>query len=150
MKNIQNKLLFLLTLVIFSSCEPRIDLDEGQWGDHSDLINVLVYVYQFQDHELQEFQETGELTPAVRKIQRGTGMSIDIETHTASVNLPAAYSLVDDVVVLAVQHDGTLIEPLNGAPIMGVPGDFTNGPFTYRVHSADGNFADWVITINQL
>jgi hypothetical protein len=150
MKNIQNKLLFLLTLVIFSSCEPRVDLDEGQWGNHSELINVLLYVYQFQEHELQEFQETGELTTGVRKIQRGTGMSIDIENHTASVDLPAAYSLVDDVVVLAVQHDGTLVEPLNDAPVMGVPGDFTNGPYTYRVHSADGNFTDWVITINQL
>lgn len=150
MKNIQNKLLFLLALVIFSSCEPRVDLDEGQWGNHSDLINVLIYVYQFQDHELQEFKETGELTPAVRKVQRGTDMSIDEENHTASVNLPAAYSLVNDVVVLAVQHDGTLVEPLNGAPTMGLPADFTSGPFTYRVHSADGNYTDWTITINQL
>lgn len=150
MKNIKNKLFFLLTLVIFSSCEPRIDLDKGQWGDNSELINVLLYVYDFQDHELQEFRETGELTPGVRKVLRSTGVSIDEVNHTASVDLPANYSLVDDVVVIAVQHNGTLVEPLNGAPTMGLPADLTNGPYTYRIHSADGNFTDWVITINQL
>lgn len=150
MKNIKYKLICLLAFIAFSSCEPRIDLDEGQWGDNSELINVLLYVYDFQDHELQEFRETGELTPGVRKIQRGTGMSIDEDTATASVNLPAAYSLVDDAVVLAVQHNGTLVEPLNGSPTMGIPADLTGGSYIYRIHSADGNFTDWTITINQL
>lgn len=150
MKNIKNKLFFLLTLVIFSSCEPRIDLDKGQWGDNSELINVLLYVYDFQDHELQEFRETGELTPGVRKVLRSTGASIDDVNHTASIDLPANYSLVDDVVVIAFQHNGTKVEPLNGAPTAGLPADLTNGPYTYRVHSADGNFTDWAITINQL
>lgn len=150
MKNIKYKLVCLLAVIAFSSCEPRIDLDESQWGSHSELINVLLYVYDFQDHQLQEYIETGELTPGVRKIQRGTGVNIDIETQTASVNLPAAYSLTDDVVVIAVQHDGTLVEPLNGAPVMGLPADLSNGPYTYRIHSADDTFTDWTITINQL
>lgn len=150
MKNIKNQLFFLLALVAFSSCEPRVDLDYGQWGNNSELLNVLLYVYDFQDHELQEFRETGELTPGVRKVLRSTGLNIDVDNHTASVNLPAAFSLVDDVVVIAFQHNGTLVEPLDGAPTAGIPADLTNGPYAYRVHSADGNFTDWIITINQL
>lgn len=150
MKNIKYILFVFISVITLSSCEPRIDLDEGQWGNHSELINVLLYVYDFQDHELQEFRETGEITPGVRKIQRGTGVNIDLDAKTASVNLPSNFSLVDDVVALAVQHDGTLVEPLNGAPKMGLPADLTNGPYTYRVHSADGNFTDWTISINQL
>ncbi|WP_157757646.1 DUF5018-related domain-containing protein [Pseudalgibacter alginicilyticus] len=150
MKNIKNILFFLLTIVMFSSCEPRVELDRGQWGNNSDLINVLLYVYEFDEHELQEFYDTGELTPSVRKVQRGTGVNIDDINHTASIDLPAAYSLVDDVVVIAVQHHGTLVEPLNGAPTMGLPADLTGGSYTYRIHSADGNYTDWVITVNQL
>ena len=57
MRNIKNKLLFLIAVVVFSSCDPRVDLDYGQWGDNSELINVLLYVYDFQDHELQEFRD---------------------------------------------------------------------------------------------
>tara|TARA_R110002072_G_scaffold302929_1_gene489865 strand:+ start:2471 stop:2923 length:453 start_codon:yes stop_codon:yes gene_type:complete len=150
MRNIKNKLLFLIAVVVFSSCDPRVDLDYGQWGDNSELINVLLYVYDFQDHELQEFRETGELTPGVRKVLRSTGMVIDEDNHTASVNLPGSFSLVDDVVVIAFQHNGTKVEPLNGAPIAGLPADLTTGPYTYRIHSADGGFTDWVVTINQL
>ena len=149
MKNIKYKLICLLALIAFSSCEPRIDLDEGQWGNNSELLNIFLYVYDFQDHELQEFKETGQLTPGVRKVNRAAGVSIN-DDGTASVNLPAAFSLVDDVVVIAVQHDGTRVEPLNGSPTMGLPADLTGGTYTYRIHSADGNHTDWTITINQL
>lgn len=147
MKNI---IFILFALVGLTSCEPRIDLDYGQWGDNSELINVLLFVYEFEEHELQEFRETGELTTGVRKVLRSTGMSIDTDNATASVDLPDGFSLVDDVVVIAFEHNGTLVEPLNGAPTAGLPADLTTGPYTYRVHSADGNFTDWVITINQL
>lgn len=150
MRTIKNKLFFLLALVIFSSCESRVDLDYGQWGNNSELINVLLYVYEFEDHELQEFHETGELTSGVRKVLRSTGMSIDTVNQTASVNLPAAYSLANDVVVIAFQHNGTKVVPLNDAPTAGLPADLTTGPYIYRIYSADGNHTDWTITINQL
>lgn len=150
MKNIKYKIVCLLVLAVFSSCEPRIDLDEGQWGNNSELINVLLYQYEFDERELQEFVETGELTPSVRKIVRSSNLSIDTDNGTASVNVNAGFPLNDFVYVMAVQHDGTLVEPLNGAPTLGLPADLTTGPYTYRIHSADGNFTDWTITINQL
>lgn len=150
MRHIKNKLFLLLAVVVFSSCEPRIDLDEGQWGNHSELSNVLLYVYDFQEYELQEYRETGELTPGVRKVLMGTNLNIDLEDHTASIDLPADNSLVDDVVAMAFIMDGTRVEPLNDAPTLGLPADFTNGPYTYRIHSADGNYTDWVVTVNQL
>lgn len=150
MKNIKNKLICVLAFIAFVSCDPRIDLDTSQWGDNSELVNVLLYVYEFEDHQLQEYIETGEVTPGVRKVLRSEGLSIDVDNGTASVDLSSGFSLVDDVVVIAVEHTGTRVEPLNGAPTMGLPADLTNGPYTYRIHSADGNFTDWTITINQL
>ena len=151
MKNIKNKLVVcILALVAFSSCDPRIEIDESQWGNNSELINVLLFVYEFEDHELQEFRETGELTPGVRKVVRSTNLTIDLVNGTATVDLAEGFSLVDDVVVLAVEHNGTNVVPMNNAPIMGLPADLTTGPYTYRINSLDGNFTDWTITINQL
>ena len=42
-------------------------------------------------------------------------------------------------------HRALGMEPLNGAPETGVPANFSEGTYMYRVHSADGTTCDWRI-----
>jgi len=65
-------------------------------------------------------------------------------------NLPLAQQLqvsLDHIIGYADIPDGAIIKPLNGAPELGVPGDYTK-PATYEITAADGTKATWVIVVN--
>jgi len=131
------------------SCEPRIELDLGQWGDKALITNVELFKLESNDAaELVEYHLNDELVTGVRKIVISQGLStIDNENHVATVKLKAGNSLTEAGIM--IYHSGTSIEPKQNAPKAGIVSDLSAGSFVYRVNSADGSYHDWIINITQ-
>ncbi|MCB4807841.1 hypothetical protein LG651_06225 [Tamlana sp. 62-3] len=99
--------------------------------------------------KLEEYYVDETTLTGTRRVVVSSGAAaVDEETHTVTVNLRAGETITG--LAFLIYHYGTKVEPLNGAPTAGIIGDLSTGPYTYRVHSADGNFTDWTITVNQL
>ena len=134
--------LSLLALVL-CSCEPRIDLDNGQWGDNAVITDVLLFTLREQEHQLQEYYENDETATGVQRQFLSTTSAIDAGAASVTVTVPANVDLTN--VGLVIRHKAVKIEPQGSAPKAGFLEDFSNGPYTYRVVSADGTERDWTI-----
>ncbi len=148
MKN-NNLILIILVLVgTLFSCEPRIDFDRGQWGDTAFITNVNIFNLQMAEHELQEFYENGELTPARRRIFINIGNAeIDEANFTATVTVPASADLTRAGIV--IYHQSMRVVPVGNTPTAGTLTDLSSGDFVYTLVSADGTTHDWTIKIVQ-
>ena len=132
---------------IISSCGPRIELDEGAWGDKAFLTNVQIFKLDINENvHLVEWANNQDPMTGVRKLIISQGnATIDNTNFKATVKLTAGASLVGTGFMFF--HSGTLIEPIGGAPKAGIANDLSAKNFTYRVHSADGSQHDWTIII---
>ena len=150
MKSINHKFgIICLTVLAMLSCEPRIELDLGKWGDKAFITNVELFKLENNDEaELVEYYLNDELVTGVRKIVISQGLStIDNENHVATVKLKAGNTLTEAGILL--YHSGTFIEPQQNSPKAGIVSDLSAGSFVYRVNSADGSYHDWTINITQ-
>lgn len=140
----------ILVSMVLASCEPRIDMDMTQWGDHAFIDNVEVVKIEVDDEaKLQEYyqNETPLTTSGVRQIVISNGKAtIDSLNYTANVKLKAGEEL--NFAGLKIYHKGTLVQPINNSPKAGIVTDLTDREFTYRIFSADGSKHDWTIKIN--
>jgi hypothetical protein len=145
----QSIVLYILVLAgILSSCEPRIDFDEAQWGDTAFITNVNVFTLQVAEHELQEFYESGELTPARRRLILSTGNAeIENENFTATVRVPASADLTRAGII--INHQSMRVEPVGDTPVAGIISDLSEKNFVYKLVSADGTTHDWLVRIVQ-
>ena len=144
----KNKILLaFLSIAAFSSCEPRIDLDAGQWGDKAFLTNVQIFKVDVDENaKLVEWYNNDDPMTGVRRIIISVGNAvIDKDNFTATVKLKTGESLAGSGFIF--YHYGTLIEPQGDAPKAGVPNDLSGMNFTYRLHSADGSQRDWTVVI---
>lgn len=135
----------VVILAFFSACEPRIELDEGQWGDHAYIDNVLLFTLDEEEHRLNEWHTDSLLSEGIRRKILDTNTEIDSLNAVAKVTVPEGADLTQ--VGIMFSHRSKKIEPLENAPVAGYPDDFTGGPFKYRLISADGSKRDWVIQI---
>lgn len=140
-------ILYILVIAgVLSACEPRIDFDEGQWGDTAFITNVNIFTLQADEHELQEFYENGELTPARRRLIISTGNAvIEDENFTATVTVPATADLSRAGII--INHQSMRVEPVGLSPVAGIITDLSDREFIYKLVSADGTTHDWVIRI---
>jgi len=135
-----------LCLLFLTSCEPRIDFDEGQWGDKAYITSVLLFTVQQGDHQLQEYYENGQLTTGIRRIiVSGTTNVINNDAATVTLTVPTGTDLTK--VGIVIRHTAKTIETPANSPVPGNISDFSHGPLTYKVISADGTTRDWTITI---
>lgn len=146
MKNI----LFLFFLVIaFTSCQPRIEMDMEQWGDHAYIDNVEIVKLEIDDEaKLSEYyqNETPLEVTGVRNIiiSEGTSM-IDSLDFVATVKLKDGEDL--KYTGLKIYHKGVLVTPIDNSPRAGIVTDLSKRTFKYRLSSADGSKHDWTIVI---
>lgn len=149
MKNIIKLGFIFLFMSLLNSCSPRIEMDMAQWGDNAFIYNVQLFKLETQDGvQLQEYYVDGTTLTGTRKVTVSSGTAvIDDVNYTATVTLNADESF--EYIGFLFYHYGTLIEPLNGAPVAGIINDLSSGPFTYKVHSADGTTHDWTINVVQ-
>jgi hypothetical protein len=147
MKNIFiNAFIVVLSVSLFSSCSPRIEMDLAQWGDHAFIDNVQIFNIQMQDQQLQEYYTGAVITPASKRIYVSVGnATIDLVNYKATVKVPSTVDLTK--VGIEFFHKAVKIEPLNNAPIAGLIKDFSAKQFVYRLASADGTTHDWTIII---
>jgi len=134
-----------LLVFLFSACEPRIEFDEGQWGDNAFITDVLVFIVQEEDHQLQEYYENGELTTGIRRQFINTSSEISEESASITVHVPSGTDLSN--VGIVIRHTAKRIEPLSGSPVPGYLNNLSGGgPYTYRIVSADGTVRDWTVS----
>lgn len=146
MKNNTLILYILVVAGVLSACEPRIDFDEGQWGDTAFITNVNIFTLQAADHELQEFYENGELTPARRRLIISTGNAvIEDENFTVTVTVPATADLTRAGII--INHQSMRVEPVGDTPVAGIITDLSEKSFVYELVSADGTTHEWLIRI---
>jgi len=147
MKNIFINIFIVVLLVgLFSSCEPRIEMDLEQWGDHALIDNVQIFNIQTQDQQLQEYYTSGVVTPASRRIYVSVGNAvIDLVNFTATVKVPLTVDLTK--VGIEFFHKAVKVEPVSNAPVAGILNDFSAKQFVYKLISADGTTHDWTIII---
>ncbi len=135
---------FALITLLFYSCEPRIEMDMAQWGDHAVITDVQLFYLLEEEHELQEYYEDGETTTGIRRQFYSINPSIDEDAATVNVEVSDETDLTN--AGLIIRHEALKIEPVDGAPTPGFLNDFSGGPYTYRVISADGTERDWTIS----
>jgi hypothetical protein len=138
---------FALIGLMFYSCEPRIEMDMAQWGDHAVITDVQLFYLLEQEHELQEYYENGETTTGIRRKFYSVNSSIDEDAATVNVEVSSETDLTN--AGLIIRHEAIKIEPLNEAPTPGFPSDFSDGPYTYLVTSADGTEREWTISFTE-
>ncbi|MCY4778104.1 hypothetical protein ORI89_00465 [Sphingobacterium sp. UT-1RO-CII-1] len=136
---------FLLLLILgLSSClKQRVELDETQWGDNAHITSVVLFKYVEVTNQLgYDKPVTGYQNVAV---PTPTNI-VDKEKFTVTLQAEKGADLKN--IGIRFSHFAKLIEPINGAPIAGVISDFSNGPFQYRLTSADGTIRDWTVHVS--
>lgn len=152
------KILFLLVLVMttMTSC-LKSDLDEVESTTACDLTNV-EFEYRWTVPVTDaNGNPTGVHTLLYKKLT--VAKTIDNESHIVTLKLTVPNTdktftkeireqvSLENLVGMFTVSTAASVTPLKEAPKLGVPGDFSNDSYTYRVTAAAGNYMDWVIKI---
>ena len=144
-----NKIFLIINvfaLAFLYSCEPRIEMDMTQWGDHAIINNVQVFKYEVDDNPaLYETVVGVGGVSGVRRIIISDKATVDLENATVTVPLKGEETLTDAGLIF--YHESVKIEPLEGSPKGGHTGDLSGRLAEYRLFSADGSTRDWKIVI---
>lgn len=143
------KILLFFIVIAFISCQPRIDMDMEQWGDHAYIDNVEIIKLDIDDEaKLSEYyqNETPIQVTGVRNIVISNGTSmIDSLDYVATVKLNEGEDL--KYTGLKIYHKGVKVAPIDNSPKAGIVTDLSKKTFKYRLYSADGSKHDWTIVI---
>ena len=145
MKNIVRFSLLVLLAVTFSSC-LKMGLDELPTSDKADITNVK-FEYRWWD-------ETAE---QIRVLETTTNNQITDHTINCTITVPDVTEIftsdirekvsLSDLVCTTDISAAASIRPVNGAPALGTPGDFSGKTFNYLVIAANGSEIEWEIKI---
>lgn len=156
--NIMNKIILstiaLVTTLLMTSCLtanlPKIDTYKGA---NIESVNAVFHRYytdkkipasgerQVKQHQLSV---PGK---AVQKDETAGTISFEVKIPT---NLPADQKgkvKADNLVVVLNISTAALIEPIDGAPMLGVPGDWSKTN-KYKVTAASGETKEWSVTLH--
>jgi hypothetical protein len=141
-KRYQGFLLLAIIAIIALSCEPRIDFDDGQWGIHADITSgAYFFVWTTEDIQLND------MVTGTKKTSVTESSTVDLDALKNTVKIKADYDI--SKMAMYIYHNGSNIEPLNGAPTPGVISDYSAKKYVYRIHSTNGEYKDWTIIIEQ-
>lgn len=135
--------LFILLSTLVSCLKPRVELDEGAYGDQAIITTALLYNYIEVTNELGY----GEPVTGYKYTPISTPSNI-VNAENATITLVTSKGTDLSKIAIRFTHKGTKIEPLEGAPVAGVVSDFSKGYFKYNVYSADGTVREWKVTIS--
>lgn len=133
-----------MSLLAFTSClKPRVELDQGAWGDNAFITNAVLFEY------VEVTNDLGYGTPVTGYQAKNIGTAsnvVDRDNATITIIVQKGTNL--NKIGIRFSHYGTKIEPLDGAPVAGVISDFSKGYFKYRVYSADGTTREWKLMVS--
>lgn len=147
MKTINNFLLLFLLMVSATSC-LKAGLDDLETYDQHEITNVR-FEYRWWD----------EADKRLRVIEMSVDKNIDKDNRIISctINVPAATSAftaairenvsLSNLVMNTDLSTAARIKPVNNAPALGSPANFSAKEFVYRVTAANGETVDWTIKI---
>lgn len=150
------KYIYIITLItfpiLFSSCLKN-GLDEVEYSTECEITTVA-----FEHRWTIESDVEGIYTLYFKDLT--VNQSIDSENQTVTVELTVPgvdntftqeerekVSLSSLACSFIVSHAAS-VTPLDGAPKLGVLGDYSAKSFKYRVTSASGTYKDWTLQIN--
>lgn len=136
---------FCLILMVCFSCGPRVELDLTKYGDTAFLLDARLFYLEQADRQI--YEGDGTITGARRVFFSQGNAAIDNDNFTATISVASADASFISEAGITFTHRAQRIEPLNNSPVAGIPADFTDGSFMYRVHSADGSSHDWTVNI---
>ncbi|WP_454879800.1 DUF5018-related domain-containing protein [Sphingobacterium detergens] len=140
--------LFMLAMCLIltgvTSClKPRVELDQGAWGDNAFITNAVLFEY------VEVTNDLGYDTPVTGYQSKNIGTTSNVvDRDNATITIIAQKGTNLTKVGVRFSHYGTKIEPLDGAPVAGVISDFSKGYFKYKVYSADGTIREWKLMIS--
>lgn len=128
----------------FTSClKPRVELDQGAWGDNAFITNAVLFEY------VEVTNDLGYGTPVTGYQTKNIGTTSNVvDRDNATITIIAQKGTNLNKIGIRFSHYGTKIEPLDGAPTAGVISDFSKGYFRYKVYSADGTTREWKLMIS--
>lgn len=153
MKKFLNILAAMLLAVISTSCLTH-DLEELEVFSDKDITGVQGVYWRYFGTE--KIPGSGEVQVKQVRIPSGRFES-DTEAGVCSFvykveNLPqeqvSEFTVKKLVVVLNIST-AALIEPVEGSPKLGVPGDWSK-PNKYKVTAADGTNKIWTVSVSEL
>lgn len=147
MKNII-KLVVGVYLLTFTSC-LKSGLDDLPVYDQAEMTNVK-FEYRWWDESAKQMR--------VIELPTDKTLETDNKTFKCVINVPntnATFTqqvrdgvLLSNIVATVDISTAARVKPLNGAPVLGTPSDFSAKVFRYLVTAADGKTkAEWTIDI---
>lgn len=147
MKKLINAILLIFLMSTVSSC-LKSGLDDLETYNEAEITN-LNFEYRWWDDTNNQM--------AVKTLNIEKQISKDDNLITCKLTVPAASGSFTDAVRQNVSLSNLIgymdlstaarIAPLNGAPKLGNPGDFSAKEFKYLVTAADGTKREWTIKI---
>lgn len=145
MKNIVKFVLCTLFLISFSSC-LKMGLDDLPTSDNAEISNVK-FEYRWWDEKTEQLRVV-ELTTNNNITDHTISCTITVPTVTDNFTSEIRNQVsLTNIVCLTDISAGASIRPLDGAPALGTPGDFSGKTYSYLVIAADGSEIEWKINI---
>lgn len=127
---------------LFSCIKPRVELKDNLYGDKAVITAVNVFRYNEVKNELNyKDSVTGYQSVTVSSI-----VTVDAPEYKVDIVTSKGTDLTH--IGIRITNYAKLVEPLDGAPVAGEIGDFSRGPYTYRLHSSDGTVHDWALSFS--
>ncbi|MCT4643690.1 MAG: hypothetical protein N4A74_01790, partial [Carboxylicivirga sp.] len=76
-------IIFIIAMVAFVACEPRIDLDKGQWDMEAEITDVFVYTLEQSEITLPD----GSKVMGTTKVTVSSAYDVDSENATITITL---------------------------------------------------------------
>lgn len=136
-----------LSMIFLTGCLTHGIDDPDELFDGADITGLQGVYYRYIDNSGKE--------PAVRQVTLARAADINTEENTMEILCQAPGNFPEDqlpnlkttelVVVLNIST-AAIIEPLEGAPKLGVPGDWSK-PNKYQITAANGTKKIWTLTL---
>ncbi|MCT4591262.1 MAG: hypothetical protein N4A71_25815 [Carboxylicivirga sp.] len=134
-------IIFIIAMVAFVACEPRIDLDKGQWDMEAEITDVFVYTLEQSEITLPD----GSKVMGTTKVTVSSAYDVDSENATITITLKDGTERSQ--LSAYFYHTGKAIEPLDNSPKLGELADWSSDTYKYRVVTEGKLYKDWVVTI---
>lgn len=137
----------VLSMICLTGCLTHGIDDPDDVYDGADITGLQGVYYRYMDKSGSE--------PVVKQITLARGSDINTEDNTMAIKCQAPSNFPTDqlsnlkaselVVVLNIST-ASIIEPIDGAPKLGVPGDWSK-PNKYQITAANGTKKIWTVTL---
>ncbi len=149
MKKLINAILLIFLMCTVSSC-LKSGLDDLETYNEAEITN-LNFEYRWWDEANNQM--------AVKPLNTEKQILKDESLLTCKVTVPGASGSFTEAIRQSISLSSLIaymelstaarIAPMNGAPKLGNPGDFSAKEFKYLVTAADGSQREWTIRITE-